>query len=116
MTTWNDQQHRDDSNARTRDRLAYALAHRGYLTAYLGGKKIHACIATVKGHSGYIWPRALCQPHTPSTYAAEYDPEGDEREVTCARGLASMDKRDLVGGNHDRVNSHRCSSGSCVSA
>lgn len=83
-------------NRQLRARLAYAREQgRGYVTCYLGGAKVHAAVSEMRGHSGHLHPRALCQPHTPRSYAGEYDPVGDEREVTCQRCLASLGKRGL---------------------
>jgi hypothetical protein len=60
---------------------------------YLGGAKVHAARSETRGHSGYIHPRAMCQPHTPRSYAGEYDPTSDNYPtVTCARCIASLAK------------------------
>ena len=83
-------------NAQLIARLELAKTGRGYLTAYLGGERIHAATSTVKGWGGFLHPRALCQSHTPRSYASEYDPAGDTREVTCQRCLASMEKRRIL--------------------
>lgn len=82
-------------NAQLHARLVYARAHRGYVTVYLGGEKVHAAVSTMRGYGGHEHPRAFCQPHTPRSYGGEDDPLGVEREVTCLRCLAGMHKRGI---------------------
>jgi len=91
--------HNKAKNKRTMARLNYARYYGdGYLLAHLGGKAVHAAVDTVRGHSGYIHVRTLCQPHSPKSYASEFDPQGEQAAnltVTCERCLASMGKRGL---------------------
>lgn len=79
---------REWKNARVRELLATAKADGpGYIAVSLAGRKVHAAATTIRGHSGYIHPRALCQPHTPRSYAVPWE---DDREITCQRCLASL--------------------------
>lgn len=76
--------------------LRAAKAGRGYAAVYLGGEKIHASRATVRGWGGFHHPRALCQPHTPRSFASILD--GDRAstvEVTCERCKAGLAKRGI---------------------
>ena len=91
----NEKERVESSNAKVREALAAGKAGRGYAVVGIGGSKLHAARGTINGWGGYVHPRALCQPHSPRTYA--YVVEAQDAEVTCQRCRAGLAKRGLAG-------------------
>jgi hypothetical protein len=80
-------------NTRLATEMRDALAEKGYAVTYAGrGEKNHAAITTRMGHSGFRWPRSLCQANTSAFYHALTN---QDAEVTCKRCLAGLDKRGI---------------------
>lgn len=81
-------------NTALRTALDAALETRGYLVTRATSQITHAAVSLRSGHSGYNWPRSLCQANTTTVY---HHTNGDQTvPVTCKRCQAGMEKRGIA--------------------